>query len=93
MQARQTKADRKASAPARAAERPTKRLARQVANVERKINKNVAASLREDRKRSYLATYTAARQELRRKKLGILIPEVVAPEATIPAEAATNEAR
>lgn len=96
MQAGQTKSERKASQAKRAEDRPAKRLARATKNIERRINQNVAAQLREDRKRSYLATYTEARKAERRKKLGItfeLNNEVVAPAATIPAEAVTNEAR
>jgi hypothetical protein len=69
-----TKAERAASRAARAAARPAKRAARKVANAARRADKKIAAMLSEDRKRSYLATYTEERKAARRAKL---FPELV----------------
>lgn len=101
MQAGKPKSERKASAEARAIVRPLERIDRRKARKALKNIKKIDAVLSEDRKRSYLATYTVERKaarEAKRAKLEHIVIEgleriAVAPEATLPAEAVTNEAR
>jgi hypothetical protein len=87
MQAGKTKAERKASRAGRVADRPTKRGERRAANTLRRVEQKTTATLKEDRKRSYLATYTEGVRAARELK------KTLRANATTPAEAATNETR
>jgi hypothetical protein len=68
------KRDDRPSAEERKAARPALRSARKFSNSVHRESKKLAAMLSEDRKRSYLATYTEERKAARRAKL---FPELV----------------
>jgi hypothetical protein len=75
------------SAGSRFLARPALRAARKIANAARRADKKITAMLSEDRKRSYLATYTAGVKAARELK------RTLRAYATVPAEAVTNETR